>query len=125
MLHPHQLCQLELHSENLSATLLYLAAVFGWKSVPITLHEYVVIEVPDDSHMGISVMQIQGETPSQGRPPVIPYFRWEKEAIEELLERSEAQGGRLVWGPRPVPAYGQLYLLEEPGGIQIGIFVGS
>ena len=121
MLYPQALCQLELHSDNLAATLLYLAEVFGWRSVPITLHEYVVIEVPEGSAMGISVLQTQRA--ARTRPPVIPYFRMEPEQIEALLERSQANGGRLVFGPRPVPAYGQLYLLEDPGGIQIGLYL--
>lgn len=117
MLHPKALCQLEFHTNHIESTLAFFEAVFDWKVVPITLHEYVVLEVPSDSPFGISVVATQ----SKGRQAVIPYFRWDG-SIETLLEKTAAQGGRLVWGPRFVPAYGNLYLIEEPGGIKMGFF---
>lgn len=118
-LHPNAFCQLALHSDHLEATLAFFEEVFAWKVVPISLHAFTVIEVPGDSTYGISV---EARTrPASGEQAVIPYFRWDEE-IATLLTKSEKLGGKLLWGPRPVPAYGDLYLIEVPGGIQLGFF---
>jgi predicted enzyme related to lactoylglutathione lyase len=124
MLDPQALCQLELHTHHLEATLSFFAATFGWQPVPIGLHEYVVLGVPDACPFGISLVSHQTQAETHSRPAIVPYFRWE-EPIEPLLERVVGSGGKILWGPRSVPAYGQVYNIMDPGGIQLGLFCPS
>ncbi|MFY7930787.1 MAG: VOC family protein [Oligoflexus sp.] len=123
MLNPQALCQLEFHTVDLEASLRFFAATFGWQPVPITLHEYVVLAVPDDCPFGISLVSHGPQASSESRlqQPVVPYFRWEG-SVETLLTLVTRYGGRVLGGPRLIPGYGQVYNLVDPGGIQLGIF---
>jgi predicted enzyme related to lactoylglutathione lyase len=121
MIHPHRLCQLELHSENIKASIEFFTEIFGWPPVPIAIHEYTVLDVPDDCSFGISIV---GHLPQEHHPyssGVVPYFAVEGD-MSCILERVEQHGGKQVWGPRPVPGYGQVYCVEDPGGIRIGLY---
>jgi predicted enzyme related to lactoylglutathione lyase len=121
MIHPHRLCQLELHSENIKASIDFFAEIFGWLPVPIAIHEYTVLAVPEDCSFGISIV---GHLPQEHHPyssGVVPYFAVDGD-MSHILERVEKLGGKQVWGPRPVPGYGQVYCVEDPGGIRIGLY---
>lgn len=123
MIHPHKLCQLELHSVNVQASIAFFGAVFGWTAVPIAIHEYTVLAVPDDCSFGISIVGHGADGSPASLPPrgVIPYFAVDQD-LTEILEKAEKLGGKQLWGPRPIPGYGQLYCLEDPGGIRIGVY---
>src|SRR6478735_5157879 len=121
MIHPHRLCQLELHSENTKASIAFFAEVFGWPAVPIAIHEYTVLQVPDDCNFGISIVAHLPQDDHPFSTGVVPYFAID-DPVQSFLEKVEQYGGKLVWGPRPMPGYGQLYCIEDPGGIRIGIY---
>ncbi len=124
MIDPQKLCQLELHSDQPTESLSYFQHVFGWESVPITLHEYSVIQVPKDCPFGISILKHRLEERHMQHTGVVPYFHFSGD-IAELLELSSKWGGKLIWGPRSVPGYGHVYLFEDPGGIRIGVYLDS
>jgi len=121
MIHPHKLCQLELHSEDKEASITFFGEVFGWPAVPIAIHEYTVLTVPNDCSFGISIVGYKQHEKHPAVSGVVPYFVMDHD-IEILLPKVEAQGGKLIWGPRSVPGYGQLYLIEDPGGIRVGLY---
>ena len=121
MIHPHKLCQLELHSEDSPSSIAFFGEVFGWTAVPIAIHEYTVLSVPDDCSFGISIVGHRPQEKHAAVTGVVPYFAMGHD-IDMLLAKVEAQGGKLIWGPRPVPGYGQVYLVEDPGGIRVGLY---
>lgn len=124
MIDPKKLCQLEIHSTNLGATINFFAEVFEWPAVPIAIHDYTVLRVPDDSPFGVSIVSDRSRASSPGGNGVIPYFAYESN-IEDLLLKVQSHGGRILWGPRPFPGYGQVYLLEAPGDIHLGIYISD
>ncbi len=113
------LCQLEFKSKDVSKTLIFFEQVFGWKTLPITLQDYFVIDVPEDSSFGISVSPSSQDEGTES--PTIAYFRCDQ-PLDEILNHIKNFGGRVIEGPRSVPAYGKAIKLSEPGGITIGLF---
>ncbi len=121
MIHPQKLCQLELHSENIVASIDFFGQVFGWPAVPIAIHEYTVLTVPENCSFGISIV---GHRPQENHihgSGVVPYFAMEDD-FEKILEKVWECGAKLIWGPRAVPGYGQIYLIEDPGRIRLGLY---
>ena len=146
MIHPNSLCQLELHSRDVEASLNFFAKVFGWPALPITLQDYYVLMVPEDSRFGISVIPAPAPADSSKNsasddqswtiPPlsskktdlrstetgVVPYFRMTLPTLD-FMTLIEAHHGKVCEGPRTVTAYGVAYKIEDPGGIKLGIFI--
>lgn len=122
MIDPNKLCQLELHSTDNSASSKFFADVFGWPTLPVAMHEYSVLVVPKDCPYGISIVRVEAEALTAPLTGVVPYFALDQDITEFLSKVLEA-GGRLIWGPRTAPAYGQIYMIEAPGGIRLGIYL--
>jgi predicted enzyme related to lactoylglutathione lyase len=115
------LCQLEFKSTDIPATLHFFDKVLGWKALPITLQDYYVIEVPEDSPFGVSLVPLETKDTRLDTQATTVYFRTEK-PLDILIKITDEAGGQILDGPRTVPAYGKVLRVREPGGIILGLF---
>lgn len=119
---PHRLCQIEIHVQNLERSLHFYRVAFGWERAPADLHDYVVLEVPEDCPYGISL--IPNPPSSSGREfrtiGMVLYFACDNPA--EIVRQVENSGGRKRLGPLKVPGFGMIYQIEDPDGHRFGLF---
>jgi predicted enzyme related to lactoylglutathione lyase len=116
---PQALVQIEIHVSNLDQATKFYEQTFGWKSSPAELHNYVVLEVPPECGWGISLVPTRTK-PNTATPPVVLYFKVENAAA--IAQKAEASGGRKLFGPTSLPAYGQIWQVTDPDGHRYGLF---
>ena len=117
MIDPQKLCQIEITSSDLERSLAFYEGVFGWKKAPADLHNYIVLSVPSDCPYGISL--VPGIPSTKGRGIVLYYGL---ENPEEIIDRVEDNGGKILMGPQRLPGYGMIYQFKDPDGNVFGIF---
>lgn len=115
---PKKLCQVEIHATRLDVSRKFYEEVFGWKAVPAEIHNYLVLDVPQDCPFGISIVPSLGAKTSSGQ--IILYFQVEDAA--EIATRAEQFGGTKKFGPTKLPAYGNIWQITDPDGHRFGLF---
>jgi predicted enzyme related to lactoylglutathione lyase len=115
---PKNLCQVEIHATRLDVSRKFYEEVFGWKAIPAEIHNYLVLDVPEDCPFGISLVPSLGARPSSGQ--MILYFRVTDAA--GLADRAEKFGGTKKFGPTKLPAYGNIWQITDPDGHRFGLF---
>jgi predicted enzyme related to lactoylglutathione lyase len=115
---PKKLCQVEIHAARLDVSRKFYEEVFGWKTVPAEIHNYLVLDVPKDCPFGISIVPSLGAKTSSGQ--IILYF--EVEDAAHIAERAEKFGGSKKFGPTKLPAYGNIWQITDPDGHRFGLF---
>jgi len=115
---PKKLCQVEIHATRLEVSRTFYEEVFGWKAVPAEIHNYLVLDVPEDCPFGISIVPSMGAKQSSGQ--IILYFEVQKAA--EIAEKAVHFGGSKKFGPTRLPAYGQIWQITDPDGHRFGLF---
>lgn len=114
-----KLCQLEFQSFHIESSVRFVEAVLGWKMVPVSIQDQVIIEVPEESPYGISIRAI---TKNAGNPTgLLAYFESAKR-LTELREIILSEGGQILSEPKVVTGYGQVMVAEDPGGIRLGFY---
>ena len=120
-----KLCQLEFYSRNVNASLKFAGEILGWKEVPVTIQDQVVIMVADDSPYGISIRskiktEAAGSEPAAS-PSILAYFE-SSEKLSLLRERCLIHGGVIIQEPLPVTGYGTVMVVEDQGGLRYGLY---
>lgn len=115
---PKKLCQVEIHATRLEVSRKFYEEVFGWKTVPAEIHNYLVLDVPEDCPFGISIVPSLGAKQSSGQ--IILYFQVQNAAL--IAERAEMFGGTKKFGPTKLPAYGNIWQIADPDGHRFGLF---
>ena len=115
---PKKLCQVEIHATRLDVSRKFYEEVFGWKAVPAEMHNYLVLDVPEDCPFGISIVPSLGAKTSSGQ--IILYF--EVQSAASIAERAEQFGGSKKFGPTKLPAYGNIWQITDPDGHRFGLF---
>jgi predicted enzyme related to lactoylglutathione lyase len=115
---PTKLCQIEIPVSDIERSILFYNQVFGWKQVPAEMHEYIVLDVPDDCPYGISLIPTKKERTGDS---VVLYFQTENP--EMIAEAAKEHGGRLRFGPKRLGAYGNVYQIEDPDGNRFGLYL--
>ena len=115
---PKKLCQLEIHATRLDVSRKFYEEVFGWRAVPAEIHNYLVLDVPEDCPFGISIVPSLGAKRSSGQ--IILYFEVHDAAA--IAERASHFGGSKKFGPTRLPAYGDIWQIEDPDGHRFGLF---
>ncbi len=115
---PKKLCQVEIHATRLDISRKFYEEVFGWKAVPAEIHNYLVLDVPNDCPFGISIVPSLGAKTSSGQ--IILYF--EVVGAEGIANRAERFGGSKKFGPTRLPAYGNIWQITDPDGHRFGLF---
>jgi len=114
---PTKLCQIEIPVLNPERSVQFFERVFGWKQAPAEMHEYIVLQVPDDCPFGISLIPTKKE--SLGHSTVL-YF--EAENPVAIVKAATSNGGRLRFGPKNLGIYGEIYQIEDPDGNRFGLY---
>jgi predicted enzyme related to lactoylglutathione lyase len=115
---PKKLCQVEIHATRLDVSRKFYEEVFGWKAAPAEIHNYLVLDVPEDCPFGISIVPSFGAKASSGQ--IILYFQVTDAA--SIAERAEIFGGSKKFGPTKLPAYGNIWQITDPDGHRFGLF---
>lgn len=115
---PKKLCQMEIHATRLEVSRKFYEEVFGWKAVPAEIHNYLVLDVPEDCPFGISIVPSMGAKQSSGQ--IILYFEVENAAA--IADRAVLFGGAKKFGPTRLPAYGDIWQISDPDGHRFGLF---
>jgi predicted enzyme related to lactoylglutathione lyase len=76
--------------------------------------EYTIIKVGDKGHGGISAAQ--GGAPSHWMGNVFV------EDVDEVARRTEAAGGKVLYGPEDIPEVGRFALISDPQGATLSAF---
>jgi len=114
---PTKLCQIEIPVSNIERSVLFYDAVFGWQQAPAEMHEYVVMQVPDECPYGISLIPTKKERTGDS---VVLYFQTEDPV--RVVEAAKNNGGRLRFGPKKLGVYGDIYQIEDPDGNRFGLY---
>jgi predicted enzyme related to lactoylglutathione lyase len=75
--------------------------------------EYTIIKVGDKGHGGIATAQ---DTPSHWMGNVFV------EDVDEVARRTEAAGGKVLYGPEDIPEVGRFALISDPQGATVSAF---
>lgn len=111
------LVQIEIHVSNLEASKRFFAEVFGWRGVPAELHNYVVLEVDEQSSFGISLAP---SNRPQANQSLILYFKVAD--ASQVADRAVQFGGAKRFGPTKLPSYGNIWQIADPDGHWFGLF---
>jgi len=118
---PTKIVQLEIPVAKLDEALTFYREVFGWKPTPGEIHNYAIMEVPKDCGIGLSI--VGGSQPKQAPHGPVVYFRHDDP--EQIVEKVIANGGKKIFGPKPIPPVGQIFQIADPDGNKIGLFTKS
>lgn len=113
---PNKLCQIEIPVSNLEKAGAFYAEAFGWRPVPAEMHQYVVLEVPEDCPFGISLIPSPGKRSGDS---LVLYFSVDHP--EEIAARVIALGGKIRFGPKQLGPYGEIWQVEDPDGNRFGL----
>lgn len=117
MLEPTKLCQIEIPVTDLEASVAFFEASFGWKQAPAEMHEYIVMQVPDDCPYGISLVPSKKE---RNGDSIVLYFQVEDpQAIVDAVVKN---GGKFRFGPKKLGLYGEIYQVEDLDQNRFGLY---
>ena len=119
-----KLCQLEFQSSDIEASLRFIESVLAWKKVPVSIQDQVIIEMPDDSSFGISIRASASVgIEKNAKVPLGPLAYFESDvSLTSLIPKILDFGGRILSEPQIVAGYGLIMIVEDPGGIRLGLY---
>jgi len=117
-----KLCQIEIHVRDLEKSLQFYLSVFGWQRIPADLHDYIVLDVPENCPYGVSLIPTAPSSRTAGANTnrIVLYFACHEP--EECANKALAAGGRKRLGPKRVPGVGTIYLIEDLDGHRFGLY---
>lgn len=118
---PRRLCQIEIRVSDIQKSLSFYEHVLGWHKVPALIHNYYVLEVPEDCPFGISL--IPSKKTEHGHCNSLTTLYFECLNPQEILAKVEVWGGRLCRDPGPLPGYGTIKIFQDPDGQRFGLFI--
>jgi predicted enzyme related to lactoylglutathione lyase len=114
---PSKLCQIEFWVRDRKAAEEFYLNALGWKTVPVEILNYSLLEVPEQCPFGIALVSAPGA--SGGSSPTVHF------AVDDLAavaERVNQAGGKVVGQPRPIPGGGKTQVIEDLDGNRLGIY---
>lgn len=113
-----EIVQIEIHTTNLEKSILFYSNVFGWKPLPAEIQNCVVLDVPENSPWGVSLIPTKAAvTPNKS---FTLYFKTSN--AESLAKLAKEFGGASLFGPTLLPAYGSIWQITDPDGHRFGLF---
>ena len=115
---PGKLCQLEIHVKDLERSLTFYREVLGWNDVPAEIHLYHILEVPEDCPWGVAL--IPDSSAENRGSNLVPYFA--ATDPERICGKAIEHGGKKIFGPRKMGAYGETWQIADPDGQKYGLY---
>ncbi len=106
----HPIVHIELSAENHQEMAKWYAEVFGWTYEDFSDMNYSVFNSGEGS-LGGGFNPISDEAPAG---TVVPYIQCDD--INKMVAKIEANGGKTVLPPMPVPTVGQIAQFTDPSG---------
>lgn len=116
-LSPEALCQIEIPVENMERAKAFYQDVFEWEAIPAQIHGMTIMMVPEGCPYGISLVEAKRFKASKS---ITLYFAHTQPEI--LTERAVKSGGKVLFGPKKVQGYGEIFLIEDSEGNPLGLF---
>jgi predicted enzyme related to lactoylglutathione lyase len=116
---PTALCQLEFIVGDLDRSVAFYKNVLGWTASPAELHDFVILEVPDNCPFGISLVPQKKADSQVVECRMVPYFKVENPDV--IIKKAEANGGKARFGPKKIGGGAAIYQFEDPDGQRIGL----
>lgn len=117
MLVPTKLCQIEIPVSDLAVSVAFFEAAFGWKQAPADMHEYIVLQVPEDSPFGISLVPSKND---RNGDSIVLYFQVENPLA--IVEAVVKNGGKHRFGPKRLGLFGEIFQVEDPDQNRFGLY---
>lgn len=118
---PGALCWSELTTRDPQKAEAFYTSLFGWKikhggaGTPAEYREVSVAEQPIGG-----IMETPKEVPANVPSYWMPYFQVAD--LDKALGTAQANGGKLMIGPAPIPGTGRFAILVDPQGAMFAIF---
>jgi predicted enzyme related to lactoylglutathione lyase len=119
IIRPDALCQIEIGVRDLDRAIIFYREVFGWKPVPAHIHDYIVLDVPEDCRFGISLVVSAEPRISGNKTGVVLYFKVENP--DAILQIALDNGG-IKHPIRRLPGYGRIFQFSDPDGQMFGLY---
>lgn len=120
---PTKLCQIEIQVRDLDRSILFYQNVLGWHPIPAEIHRVTVLEVPEHCAFGISLIGHKTRHSAAKQVPWSPlvlYFAHDKP--QEIIAKVPQYLGRVRFGPKQLPGYGEIFQFMDPDGTRFGLF---
>lgn len=117
MIHPNLLCQIELYIDPDMDNIGFYEKILGWQTTPAELYKHLVIDVPEDSHFGICLIERKALKQACNQSRL--YFRVQN--IDQLKVKLDSYYTK----DHPItirPSYGKVLLFSDPSGNLLGFF---
>lgn len=119
---PNNLCQIEIVVQDLKRSVDFYEQVMGWLRVPAEIHDYAVLQVPEDCPFGISLVPSRMRDPAAEQYVSRATIYFTVENPQSIVDKAKEFGGSFVFGPKKLPGYGACYQIADPDGQRIGLF---
>ena len=107
---------LELHTGDAAKAKAFYAELFGWKMSDVAIPGGVYTEIDRGEGIPGGMMQRREGWPGGWLAYV------QVASLDEGLRRAQALGGKLLQPRGEVPGEGWFAVVEDPGGVAIGLF---
>jgi predicted enzyme related to lactoylglutathione lyase len=116
---PRNLCQLLIEASNMEASLLFYEKVFGWKAIPVEMRDLWVLQVPNECHFGIALIQKKLTHKQNQSHRIKVVFSVDRGA--EIASSCQTYGG--ISSPAiHYPGHGLFWDIKDPDGVTWGLF---
>ena len=111
---------------NRERSLAFYSGVFGWTPVPADIHEFIVLNVPEDCPWGISLVPVTRNEQVNSCLTTLYFAVASVDQAQEMVAEALSNCGRLLSPSsdgRDVPGYGRMWVVTDPDGQRWGLFL--
>lgn len=105
----------EIGSKDFDKARNFYTRVFDWKITDHAKMKYGMVEKADEGSIGGGITPLP-----EGAPPFVTFYI-QVDDLKACLDRIEAEGGRMVVPPTPIPDIGHGAIFADPDGNHIGL----
>jgi predicted enzyme related to lactoylglutathione lyase len=113
-----KIVQIEIPVSDLKRSEQFYAEVFKWHRAPTDMHNYHILDVPKDAGFGVAL--VGGHKENTIAHSMTLYL--ECKNIREIIKSAETSSGKVLFGPKKIPPYGEIFQIADPDGHRWGLF---